>query len=114
MSNRKELINKFAKKANVPKRNAAMYLGILLEVIQLILARTGEVKLPGFGTFKAKAVPERKGVNPLTGKKVTFAPGVRVSFKPGRPLKETVENGSFIRARAKKAGGGNKAFKRKK
>ncbi|MBW1976009.1 MAG: hypothetical protein JRI45_10655 [Deltaproteobacteria bacterium] len=85
MSNRKELINKFAKKANVPKRNAAMYLGILLEVIQLILARTG-----------------------------TFAPGVRVSFKPGRPLKETVENGNFIRARAKKAGGGNKAPKRKK
>ena len=97
MSSRQELIDKFAKKANLPKRNAGMYLGILLEVIQLILARTGEVKLPGFGTFKTKAVPQRKGVNPLTGKKVTFAPGVRVSFKPGRPMKDTVEKGSFIK-----------------
>jgi len=102
MSNRKEIVNKLAKKANIPKRNAAMYLGILLEVIQLILARTGEVKLPGFGTFRAKAVPERRGINPLTGKKTTFAPGVRVSFKPGKPLKETVENGSFIKGKARK------------
>jgi len=69
MSNRKEIINKVARKANVSKRSAAMYLGILLEVIQLILARTGEVKLPGSGSFKAKAVPERKGINPLTGKR---------------------------------------------
>lgn len=103
MSSRQELINKFAKKSNLPKRNAGMYLGILLEVIQLILARTGEVKLPGFGTFKAKAVPERKGINPLTGKKSIFAPGVRVSFKPGRPMKETVEKGSFIRRTRKRS-----------
>ena len=108
MSNRKEIVNKLAKKANIPKRNAAMYLGILLEVIQLILARTGEVKLPGFGSFRAKAVPERKGINPLTGKKTTFAPGVRESFKPGKPLKETVENGSFIKGKTRK-----KALKRK-
>ena len=108
MSNRKEIVNKLAKKANIPKRNAAMYLGILLEVIQLILARTGEVKLPGFGSFRAKALPERKGINPLTGKKTTFAPGVRVSFKPGKPLKETVENGSFIKEKARR-----KTMKRK-
>ena len=29
MSNRKEIINKLAKKANIPKRNAAMYLSAL-------------------------------------------------------------------------------------
>ena len=96
MSSRQELIEKFAKKASVPKSNAGVYLQILLEVIQLILARTGEVKLPGFGTFKAKAVPERPGTNPLTGEKITFAPGVRLGFKAGRPLKEAVQKGSFI------------------
>ena len=104
MSSREELIEKFAKEGNLPKRNAAVYLGILLEVIQLILARTGELKLPGFGTIKAKDVPERQGVNPLTGKEVTFAPGVRLSFKPGRPLKEAVLQGSFM-AKARKARG---------
>jgi len=119
MSSREELIEKFAKEGNLPKRNAAVYLGILLEVIQLILARTGELKLPGFGTIKAKSVPEREGVNPLTGKKATFAPGVRLSFKPGRPLKEAVLEGSFIakaqKSKAGKAGKPNvgKATKRK-
>ena len=101
MSNREELIEKFSKKADIPKRNAGMYLAILLEVIQLILARTGELKLPGFGTFKAKDVPEREGINPLTGKKVTFARGVRLSFRPGRPLKDTILKGTFI-AKAEK------------
>ena len=96
MSSRQELIEKFSKKANIPKRDAGAFLGILLEVIQLILARTGEVKLPGFGTFKAKDVPEREGINPLTGKKATFAPGVRLSFKAGRPLKEAMIKGTFI------------------
>ena len=108
MSHRQELVAKFAKKANVSRRNAGVYLNILLDVIQLMLARKGELKLPGFGTFRAKAVPERKGINPLTGRKVTFSPGVRVSFKPGRPLKEKVEKGSFLR------GQGEKSSKRKK
>jgi len=112
MSSRQELIEKFAKKANVPKRNAGVYLGIFLEVIQLILARSGELKLPGFGAFKARQTPEREGTNPLTKKKVTFAPGVRVSFKPGRPFKEGMLGGSFV-AKAEKAASG-KAGKRKK
>ena len=112
MSDRQEVIEKFAKKANEPKRNAGEYLGILLQVIQLILARKGQVKIPGFGTFNAKAVPERKGINPRTGKNITFAPGVRLSFKPGKPLKEAVLNGSFA-TKAKKTRSGKKP-KRKK
>jgi len=103
MSNREELIKKFSEKADMPKRNAGTYLTILLEIIQLILTRTGELKLPGFGNFKAKDVPEREGINPLTGKKITFARGVRLSFKPGRPLKDAILKGSFI-TKAEKAG----------
>ena len=112
MSSRKELIEKFAKKADVPKGNAGLYLQLFLEVIQLILARTGEVKLPGFGTFKARNVPGREGVNPLTGERITFEPGVRLGFKAGRPLKDAVRKGTFI-AKAQKAKAGN-AAKRKK
>ncbi|RJR46216.1 MAG: DNA-binding protein [Desulfobacteraceae bacterium] len=112
MSSRQELIEKFAKKANLPKRNAGAYLGIILEVIQLILAKSGELKLPGFGAFKARQIPEREGTNPLTKKKVTFAAGVRVSFKPGRPFKQEMLGGSFA-AKAEKAKAG-KSGKRKK
>ena len=90
MSDRQEVISKLATKAKVTKVNAGAYLAILLDVIQAILARRGGLKLPGFGAFKVNPVPARKGVNPLTGKKTTFAPGVRVSFKPGQPLKAAV------------------------
>ena len=90
MTDREEVITRFAKKAKVTKLNAGAYLGILLDVIQAILAKKRTLKLAGFGSFKVNPVPERKGVNPLTRKKTTFAPGVRVSFKPGQPLKEAV------------------------
>lgn len=115
MSSREELITKFSTKANIPKRSAGEYLGILLEILQMILIRTGEVKLPGFGTFKAKAVPEREGINPLNGEKVTFAAGVRIGFKAGRPLKESMMNGTFIaKATAKNAGARKKLPGKKK
>ena len=103
MANRKELIEKVAKRSNLPKRSVGIYLSILLEVIQLILARSGELKLPGFGTLKASDVPARKGINPFTKKNVTFAQGARISFKPGKPLKEAVQKGSFL-AKARAAG----------
>lgn len=105
MSERKEIIAKFSRKAGVSKVNAGVYLAMLLEIIQAILARTGEVKLPGFGTFKARAIPPREGVNPLTGEKTTFSPGVRVGFKPGRPLKEGVMKGSFLKGRLEREKG---------
>ena len=114
MSDREELITKFAKKANIAKKDASEFLGILLELVQQILIRTGGVKIPGFGNFKAKAVPERDGTNPLNGEKVTFAAGVRIGFKAGKPLKEGMMNGSFINAEAKKAGAKKKPAKKKK
>ena len=109
MSDRQEVISKLATKAKVTKVNAGAYLAILLDIIQAILARKRAVKLPGFGAFKVNPVPERKGVNPLTGKKTTFAPGVRVSFKPGQPLKQAVAKKVLAKsspkpAKAKKPG----------
>ena len=97
MSSRKEIVARLARKGNVSKRDAASYLAIILEAIELILARTGKVKLPGFGNFHVTDIPARKGINPLTGKKTTFAPGVRVGFRPGRPLKD-----ALTKARTKK------------
>ena len=96
MANRQELIEKVAKRSGLPKRGVGIYLSILLEVIQLILARSGELKLAGFGTLKASDVPARKGINPFTRKNVTFAQGARISFKPGKPLKEAVLKGSYL------------------
>ena len=104
MTDREELITTFAKKARVSKLNAGLYLGILLDVIQAILAKKRTLKLAGFGSFKANPVPERKGVNPLTGEKATFAPGVRVSFKPGQPLKQAVAKKVLPKTSPKAAG----------
>lgn len=96
MADRKELIEKIARKTSLPKRSVAVYLSIVLEVMQLILARSGELKLPGFGSLKATDVPARKGVNPFTKENTNFAEGVRISFKPGKPLKGSVQKGRFL------------------
>ncbi len=60
MADRKKLIEKIAKKGNLPKPGAGIYLSILMEVIRLILARSGELKLPGFGTLKASGKLRRQ------------------------------------------------------
>lgn len=114
MTDREEVITRFAKKAKLTKVDAGIYLSILLQVIQAILANKRALKLAGFGSFKVNPVPERKGINPLTGEKATFAPGVRVNFKPGQPLKEAVAEKVLAKTTRAKTGMQKPSSRRRK
>ena len=63
----------------------------ILEVIAQELAEGSVIKFIGFGTFATKDVPERQGKNPQTGESVTIAAHKRVTFKPGKLLKERIQ-----------------------
>ena len=63
----------------------------ILEVIAKELAEGSVIKFMGFGTFATKDVPERQGKNPQTGESVTIAAHKRVTFKPGKLLKERIQ-----------------------
>ena len=48
------------------------------------------VQLIGFGTFKVKQRPKRKGRNPKTKEEITIPASRTIVFKPGKKLKEMV------------------------
>ena len=49
-----------------------------------------KVQLVGFGTFEVNERPERQGVNPATGEKITIAAKKVVKFKAGADLTDAV------------------------
>lgn len=65
--------------------------GIVLQSITEGLVKDKEVQLIGFGTFKVKDVPERKGHNPQTGKELVIPAHKRVVFKAGKAVTEKVQ-----------------------
>jgi len=46
------------------------------------------VSLPGFGTFKVKSMPARKGRNPKTGRLIDIAAHRKITFTSAKALKE--------------------------
>lgn len=64
---------------------------VLKEFEAAIAARLregGEVRLPGFGSFKTAARGERQGRNPKTGEAMTLAARTSAKFVPGKSLKD--------------------------
>jgi DNA-binding protein HU-beta len=77
-----------AKKESLDKGKLAVK-GIL-SAIQSALAAGEPVRLIGFGMFSVKSVSEKKGRNPRTGDVITIKAYKRIGFKPGKFLKEAV------------------------
>lgn len=63
------------------------------------LTSGGEVRLPGFGTFKTGYRAARPGRNPQTGEAVTIAASTTVKFSASAAMKESV-NGKKASAKA--------------
>lgn len=84
--NKTELINEIAAKAQINKKEAKAALDATLESIEQALANEDKVVLIGFGTFSVVEKPERTGVNPSTGEKITIAARKQVKFKPADGL----------------------------
>jgi integration host factor subunit beta len=65
----------------------------LLDVVARELARGERIEIRGFGSFSLHFRPPRQGRNPKTGEAVAL-PGKHVPhFKPGKELRERVNQG---------------------
>ena len=84
--NRTELAAAVAAKANLTKVDAKKAVDAALEAIEEALVANDQVALLGFGTFSVVERPERQGVNPATGEKITIAANKSVKFKAGSAL----------------------------
>lgn len=88
---KEELIRKISEKAGVSQKNTAVTLKAFIEVVTETVSKEEKVQLIGFGTFEARRRAARKGVNPLTGKKISIPAGKRPVFSAGKAFKEIVK-----------------------
>ena len=92
--NRTELVDAMAKKMgnSVTKKEVESALKSFVDVVTEELTNKGKIQLVGFGTFETSVRPEREVRNPRTGETMKVAESVVAKFKPGKALKDAVNN----------------------
>ncbi|MCD6522363.1 MAG: HU family DNA-binding protein [Candidatus Diapherotrites archaeon] len=85
--NKKDIIEKIAKKHKITKKLAGEVMNTIFEEIAKGMKK-GEVRIVGFGTFYSKKRAARRGRNPRTGE-VIMIPATKVpKFRPSSELKK--------------------------
>jgi DNA-binding protein HU-alpha len=87
-----DLAEYIADKADLPVNQANDVLSAILDQITMSLSRQESVSLIGFGTFEVRHRNARTGKNPQTGEPIQIKASNTVGFKPGKALKEAVNN----------------------
>ncbi len=87
-----ELIESLSRKQNhLAYKDVELAVKSLLEQMSQSLATGNRIEIRGFGSFSLHYRPPRVGRNPKTGESVTL-PGKHVPhFKPGKELRERVD-----------------------
>ena len=85
-----ELVEDVADAAELTKKDAERLVEIVFESIIDTLNQGEKIELRGFGSFRVRERGARRGRNPKTGDPVSI-PAKRVPyFKPGKELKELI------------------------
>ena len=86
-----EFVDQVAQRAQLSKGEATKAVDAVLETVQEVLKRGGDVNFTGFGKFSVADRGARQGVNPQTGEKIQI-PASRVPrFSAGAVLKNAVK-----------------------
>ncbi len=89
-----ELIDVIAKKQNMlAYRDVELAVKCILEQMSQALSSGERVEVRGFGSFSLHYRPPRQGRNPKTGVSVALAGKHVPHFKPGKELRERVNQG---------------------
>jgi len=101
-----ELVEDVARAAELTKKDAERLVEIVFESIIDTLNQGEKIELRGFGSFRVRERGARRGRNPKTGDPVDI-PAKRVPyFKPGKELKELInDNGKEGSGGAEPSGG---------
>jgi integration host factor subunit beta len=74
----------------LPKREVERTLEKILQLFSSNLAKGNRIELRDFGTFILKLRKARTGRNPATGEQIKINQKYFVHFKPGKRLKEVI------------------------
>jgi DNA-binding protein HU-beta len=88
--NKTELVNTVAESTELSKKDVTKAVDAVFEAIQEALSNGDKVQLIGFGNFEVRERAARKGRNPQTGEEIEIAASKVPAFKPGKALKEAV------------------------
>lgn len=100
-----ELVEDVADAAELTKKDAERLVEIVFESIVETLNQGEKIELRGFGSFRVRERGARRGRNPKTGDPVSI-PAKRVPyFKPGKELKELINEPASQPAAASETAG---------
>ena len=89
-----ELVEEVARAAELTKKDSEVIVEEVFKNIIQALNRGEKIELRGFGSFRVRQRDARRGRNPKTGEPVDI-PAKRVPyFKPGKELKELINDGA--------------------
>jgi DNA-binding protein HU-beta len=89
-----EFVDRVADRSGLGKGEAAKAVDAVLDSLQEVLSRGGEVNFTGFGKFTVADRSARQGVNPQTGEKIQIAASRVPRFSAGSQLKSAVKSGA--------------------
>jgi integration host factor subunit beta len=83
-----------AKQKHLPAKDVELALKQMLEIMSDALAQGDRIEIRGFGSFSLHFRPPRQGRNPKTGEAVALDGKYVPHFKPGKDLRERVNEGA--------------------
>jgi integration host factor subunit beta len=87
-----DLVEEVVRVADVSKRDAESIVNTVFSSIVDALQRNDKIELRGFGSFRVRRRRSRQGRNPKTGDRVSV-PEKRIPyFKPGKELKDLIND----------------------
>ena len=93
---KKEIARKIAEHSGISQLLALEAVQMVFDSIIETLVNEGRIELRNFGVFEVKRRRPRKARNPLTGEKVSVPERSVVTFKPGREIKERVNQSDGV------------------
>ena len=87
-----DLINVLKKESDIARSEAAFIVNLFFDEMSNALANGDRVEIRGLCSIHVKKYKAYTGKNPKTGQKVKIKPKRLPFFKPGKELKEKVNN----------------------
>ncbi|MFZ2649911.1 MAG: integration host factor subunit beta [Burkholderiaceae bacterium] len=93
---RSDLVTELAEKfSQLTHRDTEFAVKTILDAMCDGLARGHRIEIRGFGSFSINRRPPRVGRNPRSGEQVVIAEKLVPHFKPGKALREGVDEGAL-------------------
>ena len=85
-----ELVEEVSRLSDLSKRDAEIVVDTVFQSIIDALHRGEKIELRGFGSFRLRQRDSRRGRNPKTGDTVDVPPKSVPYFKPGKELRDLI------------------------